>query len=109
MNGIASILVLAGISEAVWESLKMIRKDKKFDVNRIGAMIVGVLLCILTKADILSMVGFDVSIPIVGEVLTGLLISRGANFINDLYGSIYNVQCNTKEKNRITNLEYYYS
>lgn len=103
MKGFEAILVLAGISEAVWETIKMLWKNGKFNINKLGSVIIGILLCIITNADILTFVGFKVTMPLVAQILTGLLISRGANFISDIYGSIYNVQCKSKGKNENQN------
>jgi hypothetical protein len=98
MEGLISIMVLAGISEAVWETLKMTWNNGKIHINKLGSILVAMLLCVATKANILSIAGFNVAIPYLGEILTGLLISRGANFINDFYESINNLQKNTKTK-----------
>lgn len=48
------------------------------------AAILGIGLCLGYGADLLSLLGYQASIPFVGQVLTGLLISRGSNYTNDL-------------------------
>jgi len=50
---------------------------------RYSAAIVGVGLCLVYAMDLLALVGLTARAPYVGEVLTGLLIGRGANFVND--------------------------
>lgn len=45
----------------------------------------GMLLCVLAKVDALDLLGISLSLPIVGSLLTGLLVSRGASFIHDLW------------------------
>ncbi|GKU24818.1 hypothetical protein [Clostridium folliculivorans] len=99
MDKLASIIILAGIAEAIWETIKMVFDHGKLDFNKLGAILVGVLLCLVTGADILSLIGFSPKINYVGQVLTGLLISRGANFAHDLLTSIYNLQQNTRTDN----------
>lgn len=47
---------------------------------------IAVLLCVLYQADVLVMVGLASPYPLVGYVVTGLLIGRGSNFINDFAG-----------------------
>lgn len=47
---------------------------------------IAVLLCVLYQADVLVMVGLASPYPAVGYVVTGLLIGRGSNFINDFAG-----------------------
>jgi hypothetical protein len=53
---------------------------------RWSAAVIAVLLCIAYQADALDMAGLASPIPIVGQVVTGLLIGRGSNFINDFAG-----------------------
>lgn len=93
---ILSLVILALIGEAVWETLKMTWQQGKVSIDRLGALAIGLLLAIGTGLDLMAMVGVPLHIPYVGMVLTGLLISRGANFIHDLLASINNVQQNTK-------------
>ncbi len=94
---ILSLIVLALIGEAVWETLKMVWQNGKISVDRIGALIIGLLLAIGAGLDLMAMVGIPMRIPYVGMVLTGLLISRGANFMHDILQSINNIQQNTKD------------
>ncbi len=91
-----SLVVVALIGEAVWETLKMIWQDGKISIDRIGAIIIGLILAVGTGLDLMSLVGIPIKIPYVGVILTGLLISRGANFTHDILGSINNIQQNTK-------------
>jgi hypothetical protein len=99
MDKLASIIILAAVAEALWETIKMVFDHGKVDFNKLGAIMVGILLCLITGADILSLIGFSPKISYVGQVLTGLLISRGANFTHDLLTSIYNLQQNTRTEN----------
>lgn len=85
---IVTIITIALLVEAIWETLKMVWKDGKANVNTIGALIVGVGVSILAKIDIFAMQGISLSIPLVGWILTGILMSRGANFIHDLFNKI---------------------
>lgn len=94
--GIAGLVILAFVSEATWETLKMIWQNGKLSIDRIGALAIGLLLAIGTGLDLMDMMGIPLHIPYVGMILTGLLISRGANFVHDLLASINNIQQNTK-------------
>lgn len=44
----------------------------------------GVLLCLAYGADLLAQLGYTAAVPTAGQVLTGLLIGRGSNYLNDL-------------------------
>ena len=85
---IVTIVTVALLVEAIWETLKLVWKDGKANVNTIGALVVGILTAILAKLDIFAMQGISLTIPVISYVLTGILISRGANFIHDLFNKI---------------------
>ncbi|HHT66063.1 MAG: hypothetical protein ACOX25_05710 [Caldicoprobacterales bacterium] len=79
------LIAIAIVAESIWETIKMMGKDGKFNWDRIGAMIVGLLIAFGTGADLFQMLGIPFRIPYLGIFLTGMLISRGANFIHDLF------------------------
>lgn len=85
---IVTIITIALLVEAIWETLKMIWKEGKININTIGALAVGILVSILAKIDIFTMQGINLSVPVIGWILTGILLSRGANFIHDLFNKI---------------------
>lgn len=84
MEKLLVIVVVALIAESVWETLKMTWQEGKISIDRIGALVVALLLAIGTRLDLLSLLDIKTSIPYLGVVLTGILISRGSNFIHDL-------------------------
>lgn len=92
----AKLLILAMISEAVWETIKMTWQNGKFSIDRIGAMVTGLLLAVTTGIDIMELVGVPTVVPYLGNILTGLLISRGANFVHDILASAGNMNAKTK-------------
>ena len=81
----AQLVIVAILVEAIWENIKMIYQSGKISISMIGSLVISVLLCTLTNIDIFPIVGLTISIPIVGSVLTGIIVSRGANFVNDLF------------------------
>ena len=85
---IVTIITIALLVEAIWETLKMVWQEGKININTIGALIVGIAVSILAKIDIFAMQGISLSIPLVGWILTGILMSRGANFIHDLFNKL---------------------
>lgn len=93
---ILSLVTLALIGESVWETSKTVWQQGKLNVDRIGAIVIGLLLSIGSGLDLMAIVGIPIQIPYVGMILTGLLISRGANFVHDLIGVISNINQNTK-------------
>lgn len=85
---ILTLVTIALVGEAVWETCKMIWEEGKISVDRIGAIIVSLLLAFGAQLDLFELVGMPLVIPYVGIFLTGLLISRGANFLHDLYRKV---------------------
>lgn len=85
---VTGLIIVAILIEAIWENLKMIWKKGKFNVNMIGSLILGIIICILAKINIFSIVGIELSIEIVGFIFTGIIVSRGANFVNDLFSKL---------------------
>ena len=85
---ILGVVIVAFIVEAVWETLKMIWQQGKVSIDRIGALVVGLLVAFASGIDLFVLVELPLQVPYVGLALTGILISRGANFIHDLLKKI---------------------
>lgn len=81
----AQLVLIAILIEAIWENLKMTYDKKKLNINMIGSLILGIIICILAKVDIFTIVGLNLFIPVIGSIFTGIIVSRGANFVNDLF------------------------
>ncbi len=84
MENLFTILIVALIAESVWETLKMTWQQGKICIDRIGALIVSLVICFGVRLDILSLLEVKSTIPYLGIILTSILISRGSNFIHDL-------------------------
>lgn len=81
----AALVIVAILVEAIWENIKMVFPNKKFSISMLGSLLVSILICVLTKVDIFPVVGLTITIPVIGSILTGIIVSRGANFVNDLF------------------------
>lgn len=84
----AQLVIVAILIEAIWENLKMVWQNGKFSIDKIGALVISILICILAKIDIFPIVNLSISIPVIGSILTGIIVSRGANFVHDLFNKI---------------------
>lgn len=94
MEGITLIIVLAIVTEALIEYGKSIGRafagnDIKTAFTQLAAIVVSVLLCFATGADLFKVVGIDFAWSWVGVVLTGILGSRGANYLSDFISKIH--------------------
>lgn len=86
MEAVAIIVVLALLVEAVVETGKQaIAGGIKWPA--IVAMAGGIGVCLAAQVGILSILG--VTFPAwLDAVITGILVSRGSNFISDLFGKL---------------------
>ncbi len=84
MATVGIIIVAALLAESVWETGKMVWQEGKISIDRIGALAVGIIFAVGAGLDLCAYLGICFVLPVVGQVLTGVLLSRGANFIHDL-------------------------
>ena len=85
MMDFAQLIVVAILVEAICENIKMIYDKDKFNISMIGSLVLGIIVCVVFKIDIFPIVGLSAAIPFIGSIFTGIIVSRGANFVNDLF------------------------
>ncbi|HOQ10363.1 MAG TPA: hypothetical protein PLG09_09600 [Syntrophomonadaceae bacterium] len=78
------IIVLAIMAEAIWETLKLVWQKDKFHPDVLGSLLIGIILALSTGLNLFEMVGLPIVNPYLGQIFTGILASRGANFVHDL-------------------------
>ena len=88
MTGVILIIVMSIVVEALIEYAKTIGKAFtsglwKTAIIQLAAIALGVLLCFMTGGDLFAVVGIAFAWPWFGAVLTGVIISRGANYVSD--------------------------
>ena len=44
--------------------------------------VIGIAMCVTARVDALSALEVDISVPYIGQAVTGLLVSRGSNFLH---------------------------
>lgn len=82
------LILTAILVEAIWENCKMIWQEGKFNVNMVGSLILGILICVFSGLDLFMITGINLNLPVLGCVFTGIIIARGANFVNDLFAKL---------------------
>lgn len=87
-----TLIVLAILGESVWETLKMTWQEGKASIDRIGALVVSIVITFGTGIDVMSMTGIEMKWKAVGLVLTSILISRGATFIHELINKVSDIK-----------------
>ncbi len=81
---------LAIIVEGIITYIKNFFVGGKFQWQLVVAVALGVLTSVAYNIDLFSLLGMVTVIPYLGCVLTGVLISRGSNYIFDLIGQLTN-------------------
>ena len=84
----AQLVIVAILIEAVWENIKMVWQNGKYSIDKIGSLVISILICILAKIDIFPIVNLSIMVPVIGSILTGIIVSRGSNFVHDLFNKI---------------------
>lgn len=95
MDIFITLIMLAVLTETIWGRFKEIIPDTCPDkirkvVNLIGTSILGVLIALLTGVDIFELLGYAEKLPILGGILTGLLVGGGSNYVHDLTRKLRN-------------------
>ena len=88
MTTIATILILAIVVEAlvaIWQRLG--DWTNKVPTQAVS-IVIGVAISVAYSADLLYAIGVCTKVPVIGAVITGVLISRGSNYIHDLLSRI---------------------
>ncbi|MBQ7800008.1 MAG: hypothetical protein IJ370_05905 [Oscillospiraceae bacterium] len=85
---ISAVLIMAVIVEAVIDYVKGWVVQKKIQWQQIAGVLFGVAVSFAYSLDIPALVGIESGIKYVGIVLTGVLISRGSNYVHDLYKTL---------------------
>lgn len=97
MENFIILMFVSLLAEGVWETIKMIWQNGKLSIDKIGALFVALVITVSTKLDLLELLSIKSNIPYLGIILTGVLVSRGSNFIHDLLSKIGTVKINKNE------------
>jgi hypothetical protein len=79
------LALVAFLVEALIQALKPIYdKENGWNRDKVISIVVGILVCVVTNVDLFAELGFVVAVPYLGSVLTGVIASRGSNFVHDI-------------------------
>ncbi len=80
------LALVAFLVEALLQTIKPIYdKETGWNMDKIISIIVGIVVCLVTNVDLFAELGFVVAVPYLGSVLTGVIASRGSNFVHDIF------------------------
>jgi hypothetical protein len=83
MEVIATIMVIAVTIEGMVEYFSTVLQKGQIAWKQVAAIAAGILLALLAQVDLYAVVGVVFTVPYVGVVLTGIVLSRGANYASD--------------------------
>ena len=86
------VVSLAIIVEGLITYIKEFFVNGKFQWQMLISILIGVLVAAAYQVDLLAVMGLKTAVPYLGSILTGILISRGSNYIFDLIKAIGTVQ-----------------
>ena len=95
MQTIVLILVLAITVEALIQYSKTIiemleKKQYKTFATQLTAILLSVFICFAAGVDLYTLVGVSFTVPWLGMLLTGIVVSRGSNYTSDFIARLQN-------------------
>ena len=96
IKSITALVFFAILIEGMIEYVKL-SFQKKMCIEIVVAMVIGIAISLLYHLDLLATVGISTDIPYVSNVLTGIILSRGSNYVWDLIGHLTEIEKTAKE------------
>lgn len=87
-NAFATLIMLAILVEVCVDIIKAAIPVINGWKSQLTSVIVGVILATATTTGLMAALSVSLSVPWIDFFLTGLIISRGSNFIHDLLGKL---------------------
>ena len=85
---ISKIAMIAIIVEGMITYFKEFFVTGTFPWQMILSLILGIIVAISYKLDLPKYLNIESHIPYVGCILTGILLSRGSNYLHDIFTSL---------------------
>ena len=99
MMELISVIVIALVVQYAVQAIKNMVRIKKgyslfklINVKVMLSVIISILICVSSQIGILAMLGVGSVIPMIDYILTGLIVSSGANAIRELSKQIQNTK-----------------
>ena len=91
-NKIVEIASFAVLTESIITYFKEFFVNGDFSFSMLFSIILGIVIAVVYKLDLPEYLDLKSSIPYVGNILTGILISRGSNYIYDILKTITSIK-----------------
>lgn len=83
MEQFSQIFIMSFVTVSIYDIIKSFYKDNKIDIHAIITAILGIILSLAAGLDAFTLVGINFAVPFIGQILTGLVISKGSNYVYD--------------------------
>ncbi|MCK9479912.1 MAG: hypothetical protein M0R40_10525 [Firmicutes bacterium] len=80
----AALVFLAVMIEGIVTYGSTICPKGKCQWKMLFSMLLGIMVAINFKIDLFQMFGVESAVPLISKILTGIIISRGSNYVADL-------------------------
>lgn len=88
---LTSFIFMAFFVEGLVEFVKQIvDADKNVKYTYILSIVLGIAVCCIFNLNLLSLLDINTSVPFAGNIVSGFIISRGSNYLNDLVSKFLN-------------------
>lgn len=90
MEMIGTIAIAAMLVEALTSACKPIwdEQSRGFSYGAVISLCIGVIIALASNLDIGRAVGICIEWPLLPQVITGVIISRGSNYVYDIMSRI---------------------
>lgn len=92
MKEISIIFVLAILIEALVDALTEALSKEGLNKKKAMTLAVGVVMAIVFNGDLTAYLGLHTDIPFVGCIVTGIILSRGSNYLHDFVKKITEIK-----------------
>lgn len=91
MEQFIGFLLLVIFTEGIITYINNFFVSKEPKWQQVASLIVGEVMAFGYRADLLSLFGLEAVIPYLGIVMSGIVISRGSNYVFDLLKKLVNI------------------
>lgn len=90
MDYVGIIAISAVLVEAIVSAIKPIWDEEKHSISYsvVWSLAIGIIIALGAGLDVAAAVGVVITWPLVPQVISGILISRGSNYIFDLVSRV---------------------
>ena len=88
---ISKMLMICMILEGIITYINNFFVSRELHYQMVLSLIFGIFIAVAYKIDLLKLINIESEIPYVGSILTGILFSRGSNYIYNLVGKLMQI------------------